>query len=449
MLILLFSALFIMNYLGLFIHSKTVQYIVGLIAILCWVFSLPRANKLYKTMGLVFSVIGLIIFIYQGMALVKLPLYMTENVTLLSIFFVLPFINSIVVVGRYEQNASRILKYKSTNLAQVYLRSSLVSFLLGGLLNIATLPLVISVVQKNLKKFKDKAITNVLISKSMLRGFMLSLTWSPMEIMIALSIEITHVDYLTLFPWLLFLSLTILLINMFLGKRYKSYLAFQKNGTESLRIKQLYKILSLGIFLALFIVLLVFITRIFDLGFLAAVSLLVAPYSFLWAISIKRKSSFLAYAIPVWKSRTNSLTGYMILFLSVGLFTSVLSETALLNYLQRPFQTVVETPIFLFLLIQVIFIVFALLGFHAIVTLTILGEIIKPFVYAINPISLSIVLIFSGLSPTMFSPFNISASLTGDILRINPFRIVWWNLGFAFAVSSAGTLLAIFIYYLL
>lgn len=447
MLVILFSTLFLLNFVSYFVENDILKYAVGILALISWCFSFSINQKLYKIMGTIFFAIALIIFIYLGIPIIKLPIYITENITLLSIFFVLPFLNSIVVVGRYVRSASTIFKIKSTDTSQIYTRSSIVSFLLGGMLNIATLPLVSSVILKNFKKFEDQMFVKMIIAKSMLRGFVLSLSWTPMEIIVILSLEFTQLSYLTVFPWLILLSGILLIINILLSKRYKIPLNDSALEKTNINKKYLLKIIVLFLFLGLFIVASVITNKILKIGTLASISLIIIPFSFLWALLIKRHKSFLAYSIPIWKERVNSMKGYMLLFLSVGFFTTMLRETYILSLIQKKSVVLTQNPFILFLLIQIIFIIFALLGFHTVVTISILGEIVKPIVDNINPLSISLVLIFSGLSPTLFSPFNISASLTGELLKINPFKITIWNLGFALLFSSAGTLLAILIFY--
>jgi hypothetical protein len=100
-------------------------------------------------------------------------------------------------------------------------------------------------------------------------------------------------------------------------------------------------------------------------------------------------------------------------------------------------------PVLLFLLIQVLFLGLAMIGFHPLVTISILGEAIQPLLGEINPLSFAVVLISSGLSTVMAGPYNITVSLTGSLLHQNPYRVSFWNIGFAFLYSSMGTMIAL------
>lgn len=43
----------------------------------------------------------------------------------------------------------------------------------------------------------------------------------------------------------------------------------------------------------------------------------------------------------------------------------------------------------------------------------------------------------------MAGPYNITVSLTGSLLHQNPYRVSFWNIGFAFLYSSMGTMIAL------
>lgn len=446
----LYCALIISYFLALFIDWEVLSYLVGILAMFSWFFSFPGAKRLYQIVGSIFFIVGICLFFYVDLPYYQLPLYMTSTVTILAMFVVLPFINSIIVVGRYDQHVNKLLKSSIQNLGQLYYRSSLASFLLGTFLNIATLPLVKTVIEKNLKDRSVK-LKNVFISQTMLRGYALSLAFSPMEILVAISIEYTETSYLVLLPWLLTFSITLLLIDWVIGRKFKSYKMSNPNDptyTNKVLDKKVFqKISMLFIYLALFISCIMFIQYTLDIGFLSSVALVIIPYSLIWALSIKRFRFYLKYTIPLWKKRTLSLKSYMVLFLSVGLFTSTLNQTALMNYVQKPFAIMSEMPIFLFLSIQVLFLLLAMIGFHPLVTISVLGGILQPMITTDIAMSLAVVLVTSSLSTVMAGPYNITVSLTGSLLQINPYRISFWNLGFAFLFSSMGTAIGLLLYY--
>ncbi|WP_078553442.1 hypothetical protein [Bacillus alkalicellulosilyticus] len=442
---ILYSALIGLFFLSIFIHSFILDYLVGFMAILAILFSFKDAKKLYQIAGSVFILIALLLFNETGRPWYEMPFLATSTVILIAIFYVLPFINSIIVIGRYDQSVNKLLKTKSTHLGQLYYRASITSFLLGSFLNIATIPLVQQVLKKNLKHLAGK-LQHKFISQTMLRGYALCLVWSPMEILVAITIDITGVSYLKLLPWMLLFSVLLLVIDWAIGWRFKKYATDQGQKSEVMIGKRnIRKIIMMLVYLALFISTIIVIRESFELNFLTTVALVIVPYSFLWAFSIRRIKSYTLYSVKMWKTRTANLQNYTVLFLSVGFFISVLRESGHISILQQPLLLLVNNPLLLFVMIQLLFLSLAMVGFHPLVVISILGEILVPVLSILNPLSIGIVLITSSLSTIMAGPYNITVSLTGVLLDENPYQISIWNLGYAFLFSSIGTIMALFL----
>ncbi|MDM5200827.1 hypothetical protein QUF79_22650 [Fictibacillus enclensis] len=443
-LLAIYSLMVVFYTISLFADSSLLDEVTGIFAILALVLSFPKANGLYRATGTVFILVGGLLYFYLQKPLLELPHYMTSTIVLLAIFYVLPFINSIIVVGRYDKSVNQLLKRRVGNLGQLYYRSSLVSFLLGSFLNIATIPLVESVLRRNLQKAEDK-LRDIFISRAMLRGYALCLAWSPMEILVAISVDITHSNYVHLLPWLLLFSVTLLGVDWLIGLKYRKYKVEQAAASEAVPLdgRIVKKSGVLLLYLSVFIAAVIGARRVLNTDFLMAVTLVIVPYSFLWALLVKRIRSYLVYSLRVWKNRASSQQNFMVLFLSAGFLISTLKVSPFLKWLQQPFGAVEHWPVLLFLLIQVLFLGLAMIGFHPLVTISILGEVIQPLLGEINPLSFAVVLISSGLSTVMAGPYNITVSLTGSLLHQNPYRVSFWNIGFAFLYSSMGTMIAL------
>jgi hypothetical protein len=440
---LLYNLLILFYLVNLFFQNQTVEYITGILAIAAIVMSFKFSGGLYKVTSIVFLLSGLGIFIYLGMPLVSIPYYMSSTLMILALFYVLPFVNAIVVTGRYDQSASMLLKAKLTNLGQLYSRGLIVSFILGIFLNVATVTVTENVLRKNMKHSLSK-IRDVFTSQAVLRGYALSLTWSPMEIIVAVTIDVTGVDYLEFLPWLLLFSVTLLAIEYMIPFRYrKVHLEKSEENKENIDKRNILKILSLFLFLVLFIVIISFISNAFELSFLTAVTLVIPPFTLLWALLIRRLNKFLSYGIRKWQQRVKGMNNFFLLFLSLGFFISILQKSGYITIFNQPLMSLQNQPIILFILIQVLFLGLAMVGFHPLVTISMVGEVVQPLLLAINPLSIGIVLITSALSTVMAGPFNITVSLMSDILKRNPYRISLFNIGFAFLFSTFGTILAV------
>jgi len=439
-----YTSLIVSYFTNIFLHSQLLTYIIGILVLICIVISFNGSTRLFQVSGTIFFLIGLYLFFHAGYSIAELPYYVTSTVSILAILYVVPFINSVIVVGRYDRSVSKLLNTDIRHLGQLYYRGSLVTFVLGGFLNLATIPLVESILQKNLKG-QARELKNKLIARMILRGYAVSLIITPMEVLVAISIDITHISYQAFIPWLVLISCIILILDWSLGWKLRSY---SLEGPQGKRQEKdttdiLKKMAHLFFFLILFIVIVISTNHFFQFGFLPTVTLVIIPYSLIWALLIGRLKSYLAYCLPVWKQRTVGLQNYMFLFLSVGLFTFILKETDFVRYVHGPVESLMGTPILLFIAIQVLFLGLAMVGFHPLVTISILGSVLEPVVTTLNPLSVAIVLVTSGLATVMAGPFNVSVSLVGSLLQVNPYQVSWWNLGHAFLFGGIGTIIGL------
>jgi hypothetical protein len=443
--LILYSGLVITYVISLFYNTPVIEIILGVFALLSVGVSFPKATRLFKRTGSWFLAAGTVLMVIYELPILNILQYLNTTVLLIALFFVLPFMNSIIIIGRYDKNVNKLLKLKTESLGQLYYRSSITSYVIGMFLNIGMIPFVYQVLKSNLKD-QITQIKSRFISQSMLRAYALCLVWSPMEILVGLSIDITGASYLQMLPFLLLISVILLSIDWAFGKKYNQFAFTLSYESQSIDKRQIVKsIVQLFTYLTLFISVIVLVQMLLNFNFLTTVTLVIVPYSFVWAMTIRKMKRFWTFSTLMWKKRTGSLQNYIALFLSVGFFIGTLRDTGLIEYLQYPFILLSEYPVFLFITVQIMFLGLAMAGFHPLVTMTVVGEAIVPALTVLDPISVGIVLITSGLSTVMSGPYNITVSLTSLLLDENPYRISLYNLAFAFLFSSLGTFIAILI----
>lgn len=207
--------LFIVN---TFIENLIITYIVGILAVPMLGISFLGATRLFRVMGTIFVVIGFGLYIYSGLPIYELPLYTTSTMPLLAFLTVLPWMNSVVRSGRYDRRIYEIMKVNVDDLGKLYVRSSFTTYILCTFINLSALSFTQDVLKKNMAKIK-KQISDSFISKSTLRAFALALAWSPMEIIVAITVDATGVSYLTYLPWMFLFSFIIFTLDSLWSKR--------------------------------------------------------------------------------------------------------------------------------------------------------------------------------------------------------------------------------------
>jgi hypothetical protein len=442
--LVLYTALIVTYLANVFIHSEQLNYVVGLFVIGCVAVSFRGSKRIYQVLAGLFLTAGLILHHYTRIPWHEIPSHMTSTVLLLALLYVLPFFNSVFKIGRYDRQISKLLKLRMNHFGQLYYRTSLVSYLLSIFLFFAALPIVYEVVQKHVKHL-ELTIRNQFVSRAILRGFGMAAIWSPIEILVALSVEITQVNYLSLLPWLLLLSALLVSIDWLKGWRFNKYKPEPTDNGQEVRLDTMI-LIKIGV---LFVTLVVFITvavvfhKLSGISFFTALTLIVIPFSLIWAAMIRRWGVYLRYSFLVWKIRTPGLSNLMLLFISLGFFNSMIGETTFLDVLRQPFMEMANTPWLLFVTIQLLSICLPLIGFHPLVTISFFGILIQPLLTVMNPISIAIVLLTSSLATSSAGTYNTTVTIMSGIVQVNPYRITGWNFLFALLYGGLGTLLAV------
>lgn len=449
--ILIYPTLIISYLISRFVDSAAVSYLVGILSLLAIVISFKYAKGLYLYSGLFFGLAGMVLFFIQKKPFGSILFQFDSMLGIMSLFVVLPFLNSIIRAGRYDMSLSLFLRRGAAHLDTLYKRSFFISHTLGLFLNIATIPLLKSALDKTLTSLSAE-LKNKFLSQSLLRGYAFCLMWSPLEILVLTSLDITGASYLfVLMP-------SAILILLFMGidgaiSRHKYgdislYNAPLQNNRDAAglnrRLKR--KLFEMLFMLLILVILTTFFQRIFNQGFLVSVVFMIMPVSFIWALFIKKPKRYIVTAVPHWKERTKGLGNYFFMFLCAGLFVRMLDSSGALRFLENLFQIHADKTLAVFSCIGLFFLITSLIGFHPLVSISMLSEMIPPVINVNSPIPLTVVLIFCSLSTVMYSPFNLSASILSDLLRVNPYKICKWNVLFAIGIMAVSILFAFFLH---
>lgn len=443
--IFVYTVLIAIYILSRFFHAPVISYSTGAVALVALAISAVYARGLYLISGAIFLLIGFVLFIQSKQPWHTFILHFEQVLGLLSLFFVLPFMNSIIRVGRYDKHLSLLLQDQAADLNHLYRRSSGVCHILGLFLNIATAPLLIKSLNVILHDLPKKVLTKF-YSQNLLRAYALCLTWSPMEVMVSSTIDITKVQYFIIFPILLSMAIIMLGFDWLMSSyKYKGIqIAFHTPHffNKKKGYKKAFELIGM---LLLFIFMVSTVQHFLQKGFLFSVVLLIIPFSAIWSLFIKKGKRYFTVAIQHWKERTRGLANYFFMFLGAGLFVEMLADSQLLSFLKPVFELGTEKTLILYSTIGLYFFITSLIGFHPLVGFALLAELLQPFLVDIPSIPLSIVLICSSLSTVMFSPFNISVSILSDELNAQSYRIGSWNMIFALGYIGFGIVVACFV----
>ncbi|RDW21891.1 hypothetical protein CWR48_02305 [Oceanobacillus arenosus] len=439
-----YSFVFLLSITNVFIESDRLNYIIGIFAIVMLAISFIGASNLFRILGGAFIIVGGIVFITSGQLLVNIPGIVTSNMSLLTLLAMLPWMNSVVKSGRFDRSMNKLLNANVSDLGKLYPRSSITTLTLAAFLNLSAASISQDVLKENLKSVSKK-VRNSFISTATLRGYTLALLWSPLEILLAVSIFTTGVSYVSLLPWLLLIAVITFLLDSIWGRIYYKKYTYENvskpsGNTDMKGVTK--KIIHLMLALILFLTFVISLGNLFQLDFIFTVTILILPFSLIWALIMKRGRSFWAIGWPTWKNKTNSMQNFTVLFISLAFFANSISGTAFLDFIQQPVLAFIDYPIIIFVIIQLIFIFMSMFGVHPIATIGILSGIIATLLETMNPISLAIVLVTSAIATLTVGSYGLVVQLTSMNIGQNPYKITLNNLPYALVFGGIGSIIA-------
>lgn len=439
MYLLVFTLLISLYIVHQLFPAYILSYFVGLLAAASLTISFKKANGLYLKTGAVFLIIGLFLFFLSGQPLHTFFLHFHSMLGLLSLFFMLPFIHSLIHVGHFDTQLNKLLTLRTTNPNQLYRKSSFVTHILGMFLNIATIPLLYTSLKPSLDSLKEQ-VKQHLYTRNLLRSYALCLSWSPVEVLVSVTIDATKLKYYQIAPITFGLMVVVLAIDWMLfsrqSKRLPNIIQSAETNANPHRIKR--KTLQLAFMLLSFMTAVSLVDAWIGKGYLFAVVLTIIPFALLFSSVIKKRKQYIAVSVPHWKERTRQLSNYMCLFLSAGFFVDMLLATNSMQPIQAFIINISDHAIWVYCVIGLYFLITALCGFHPLVSLALLVSMMAPVIHELPALPIAIMLIVAGTSTVMFSPFNVSVSLLADLMKVNPYRITRWNIWFASLYISMG-----------
>lgn len=412
-----------------------VQTVSGILAFIVIVVNIRRARQLYLWAGLSFFLLGFLFYLIYVPKEVGFFNLFGSMTGLLALLFVLPFMSTIIAAGKYDRALGQMISKPPTlNMVRLYRRTSVMSYMLTLFLNVATVPVVVATVKSKLSQLSS-AVIQRFFAHSILRAYALVLLWSPTEILVASTIDLTGTSYVALLPTLLMTSVLFLSIDWLLHNRQLKggELIVQQEPIRNPKLLRR-KLMQLAIAIMSFIVLLLAVNACIPQSFLFSVTVLIIPFTFLWAMVTKRPRRFKKLAFLYLKGNTTQLHSLFFLFLAAGFFVEVFPYTVWFEYMNAFFAfTYQQGSLFLFyLLVGLCIFGFALVGFHPLISIAILSPFLQEQVAA-YPYGISLLLIGVGLGTVMIGPFNVTPTILAMQLNANPYSIIRKNFAFAFS----------------
>ncbi|MCL6600639.1 MAG: hypothetical protein K6T81_18195 [Alicyclobacillus macrosporangiidus] len=166
-------------------------------------------------------------------------------------------------------------------------------------------------------------------------------------------------------------------------------------------------------------------------GMLQVIGVVPIPFALLWSLLIRRGRAFLRALVQQHRQVAN-LQNLFTVFTAAGFFVQSVSHSPYINDIDQLLihAALAIGPALFVAILPLIPVALSMVGFHPIVTITLLSSALHPQVLHMSPIWLSVALLGGGAITFVVSPFtatlNVAAAASGE----RPSVIMRWNLRF-------------------
>lgn len=430
--------LFLANY---FFSFDPTYILVGSLTFAYTLFILPSTTGLSRVFSVGMLTIGAIILIYLEKPWIDWAPMFTQNMVLVILILFVPVLTIPLRIGKYHEEVKNLLMKYSDKPQVLYAGITSTVFILGSFINLGSLSIVHSVVDKN--NFKK-----ALLGKAYVRGFSSVIIWSPFfatVFLILFSLDLSIGSFL-LYSFLLGL-VQLIVANIWFHVYEKKLIGFELRHVDAGRINYR-KISKLVLIVVILIVIILITDRLIEQNMSLYITLIVVFYSVVWSFLIGKIVIFKNEAKQFLNSIIPGRANEVVLFLAAGFFSKAIAETTFGDQLQGLLIYLGERSILLVIFTIISFTAcLAFLGIHQIVSISAMLASVAPAEIGFSNVIFALILTASWSVSTLISPTTPANVISSNLLNVKITELVKWNFPFAIIMICLYSVL-IYLYYL-
>lgn len=445
---------------NVFLAQSLLALINTITLILAVILSFIATKGSTRMIAAVLFIVGAFLLFYTQAPLDVWEKALLENGYLLAMFIMVPLISLPVRYGGYNESLEALFDRFGNSKSRFYGLVSVITAFLGVLVSIASVPLTCEVARSS-----HFATNARILATALSRGFITCLFWAPTTATIALSLQLTGANWLSVLPF----GLLFAIIAGFIGwimttirenliarrSQLNTSLSKNKNDTHidaNLNSSSLHpskyevtshqpysgvfdrkKIIELVLFSVLYIVAVMLVGQCLRISIIVAVALMSVLIPIIWMVAIKRvtlfkqkvKDEYVAVKLP-------NVKGQMILFTAAGVLASGISysgvgEMAVTALLQITNGGALEATI----LVMVLALVCSAFGVHPLVYTTVIGGSLTAVQLGVSPVYMALLLAMGWALGNAVCPTSANSIAVSQLVERSPFKLALnWNVSY-------------------
>lgn len=455
---------------NVFLAQPLLALINTIMLVLTVILSFIATKGSTRMIAAVLLFVGVFLLIYAQAPLDVWEKALLENGYLLAMFIMVPLISLPVRYGGYNESLEALFERFGNSESRFYGLVSVMTAFLGVLVSIASVPLTCEVARSS--RFAGNARV---LATALSRGFITCLFWAPTTATIALSLQLTGADWLSVLPFGLLFAIVAGFIGWIMTTLRERFIArpsctqgslvegegvradADPDDNPSLSSEQgkgigspqpgaldHKKIAELILFSALYIVAVMLVGQCLGISIIVAVALMSILVPIIWMAAIKRmplfkqkvKEEYVAVKLP-------NVKGQMILFTAAGVLASGISysgvgEMAVTALLQVTNEGVLAVTI----LVMALALVCSAFGVHPLVYTTVIGGSLSAAQLGVSPVYLALLLAMGWALGNAVCPTSANTIAVSQLVERSPFKLALnWNV--AYVLVSTVILVAL------
>lgn len=411
--------------------AVAVQLLIPVTIAVCFL----QARTSTRILTMLFLSFGLAVLIGSG---AEPGLYLNsfgEMLFVIAFFTVLPVIAIPIRVIGYDRYIMTFILRHAGSLRSEYWFILAISYFYGVFLNLAAVPMSYRSLQ-SLLKYRNIRNKETFLFYSMSQGFTIPLLWTPFSGMLGVVMVSFNVDWVSLVPLLLAISLLTLVASFLAYWPFarSNALAESKESHKQVNQTESDYLIRLGELVTVVTVLLVIVfivEYLFSLGLIISIIFTTLPFTLLWSGFKHRLRQFLVSLRDYFDHQLPKMSGIYMVFLSAGFFVGVIQNTGMDAILSgQVLNLLALVPEWAFYaLFPWLIILTSYIGIHPIVTLVLLTGAVNWSHLGLDNELLALAYLAGGVSTFLISPFSGTVGLLKGYTERSYKDIIVANLG--------------------
>lgn len=423
-------------------------------SLLSIIISLPVASPLARTIAIVFVSGGSLLLWRAGLGFREFIGAYGQMAYLIALFAVLPVLAAPVRLGGYSNAIQSLMLGRVKTMFSLNCITTSVAYLCGAFVSMAAIPIMMASMRPVVDNFPLRSRQRFM-TVSAISGYVLPLFWTPVSGIVGVVLQSLRLEWISLFPLLLLISLVCLGVNWLIfllidGRASASaepILAAKSNTPVPEQRSPLPRLLQMVSGILILIISIVVLEHWMRIGLVTVVTLLAVPASLIWCMLLGEGKRFASEGSREFLDRLPRMADQYAVFLSAGFLATAIALSGTDDMVNRLFLEMNEAigSRILLLLMPVMTLAISFLGVHPLVGIALLGEALRPEVLGISSTQLAITLVGSSVLTFMLGPFSGTLGLVQTISQTSTFRLAWWNAPYAAGYFFVLSLFILFI----